>query len=341
MTQTPSSSDHFRRGRFFNPGTQPQRFSHFMKWIIRRKIGYWPPYVDSAPGPRPAAKVEGEELVATFVNHSTVLLQTRGINFLTDPVWSKRVSPVSFLGPRRHRHPGIVFEDLPEIHCILISHNHYDHLDLPTLKKLAARKQPAVFCPLGTGKLLRQAGLRHIHELDWWGHQPWEGLRIHCVPAQHFSARTPFDRNKALWCGWVVEDATGNIYFAGDTGFGDHFSAIKERFEPMRLALLPIGAYKPEWFMGPIHMTPEEAVAAHEVLGASTAVAIHFGTFPLADDGLNEPSERLDAALNRSIPSRPILVLQEGEGRSIPAHTTAKSRGEKELLPAAAKPLQR
>jgi L-ascorbate metabolism protein UlaG (beta-lactamase superfamily) len=323
---------HFKHSRFFNPGVPPQRFSQVIKWITHRKVGPWRNFVQSVRGPKPPAYVDGSQLRATFVNHATFLLQTEGYNLLTDPVWSERVSPIRFLGPRRHRDPGITFEDLPRIHCILISHNHYDHLDVPTLRRLVARDRPAIFCPLGVAKLLKRIGFQEIYELDWWQVQTWGHMRIHCVPAQHFSSRTPFDRNRTLWCGWVMEATGGGIYFAGDTGFGHHFNAIRDKFESLRLALLPIGAYMPEWFMGSVHMTPEQAVEAHSILEASTAIAIHFGTFSLADDGEAEPVDRLRIALTSTKQEWPFWILGEGEGRGVPelsistARSTARDR---------------
>lgn len=310
--------EHFRNGRFFNPGVPEHGFLTALKWMRNRKIGPWPRWVESTPGPRPPSQVEGAELRVTFINHSTVLLQTEGLNLLTDPVWSHRVSPVTFAGPERHRAPGIRFDDLPRIDALLISHNHYDHFDVATLKKLAAAHQPAVFCPLGLSKSLRRLGFRQVRELDWWQSAEWKGMRIGCVPAQHFSARTPFDRNRTLWAGWIVGAQNGNIYFAGDTGFGELFAAIRDRFPRIRLALLPIGAYEPEWFMGPVHMTPEQAVEARAILEASMAIAIHFGTFALADDSLAAPVERLARALQNREDAHKFLILQEGEERLIP-----------------------
>jgi L-ascorbate metabolism protein UlaG (beta-lactamase superfamily) len=309
---------HFRDGRFFNPGAGAHGFSQLWKWVTNRKPGPWRKWTPSTPGPTPPAQVQGAELRVTFVNHATVLLQTEGLNILTDPVWSFRVSPVGFAGPARHRDPGIRFADLPSIHCILISHNHYDHFDTPTLKRLARAHLPAVFCPLGLAKRLRGLGFRDVVEMDWGQSQPWKEMRVHCTEAQHFSARTPFDRNKTLWCGWVVETQHGNLYFAGDTGFGDFFAALRERFSTMRLALLPIGAYEPEWFMGPVHMTPEQAVEAASIVSATTSIGIHFGTFALADDGEAAPVERLRAALQGREDAERFRVLEEGEGHAVP-----------------------
>jgi L-ascorbate metabolism protein UlaG (beta-lactamase superfamily) len=310
--------EHFRDGRYFNPGAELQNFGRAMKWMLNRKIGPWRRWVDSTPGPKPLLQVEGSELRVTFINHSTVLLQTQGLNILTDPVWSERVSPVSFSGPRRHRPPGIRFDDLPPIHCLLISHNHYDHFDVPTLKRLAASHRPVVFCPLGLTGPLRRIGFREVNQLDWWQVRAWRDMRIHCVPAQHFSARTPFDRNRTLWCGWAIESEYGNLYFAGDTGFCGVFAAVRSRLSRIRLALLPIGAYEPEWFMGPVHMTPEQAVEAGSILDASVALAIHFGTFALADDGETAPVDRLQRALQKREGSGQFWVLEEGEERLVP-----------------------
>jgi L-ascorbate metabolism protein UlaG (beta-lactamase superfamily) len=310
--------EHFRDGRFFNPGASVQGFTTALKWMINRKIGPWRKWIDSTPGPKPPTHVEGSALRVTFVNHSTVLLQTEGLNILTDPVWSYRVSPVSFSGPQRHRDPGIRLEDLPPIDCLLISHNHYDHFDVPTLKRIANLHQPTVFAPLGLAKRLRRLGFCEVHELDWWQSLPWRHLRIHCVPAQHFSARTPFDRNRTLWSGWLIESTHGNLYFAGDTGFCDVFAALKERLSPIRLALLPIGAFDPEWFMGSVHMTPEQAVEARDLLQASLAIGIHFGTFALADDGETAPADRLRLALKNRKDRDQFWLLTEGEGRLVP-----------------------
>lgn len=308
--------EHFANGRYCNPGVPDHSFSQFLKWVTNRKIGAWNRWNPSEPGPAPPSSVEGRELRVTFVNHSTVLLQTEGRNLLTDPVWSRRVSPFSFAGPARHRAPGIRLEDLPPIHGILISHNHYDHLDLPTLR-LAAHHSPVVFCPLGLQRIVRSAGFHEVRELDWWHSHAWGTLRIHSVPAQHFSSRTPFDRNRTLWCGWVMEATAGNIYYAGDTGFGGFFAAIAERFAPVRLALLPIGAYEPEWFMGPIHMTPEQAIEARAILDAAVAVPIHYGTFSLADDSEVDPLDRLRRALEHRSDAARFWVLEHGEGRMV------------------------
>lgn len=316
--ETPPAVEHFRGGRFFNPGVPDHGFRQALAWMRNRRLGPWRKWIPSIPGPRPPVLIDGSELRVTFVNHATVLLQTAGLNLLTDPVWSYRVSPFSLVGPERHRDPGLRLQDLPPIHGILISHNHYDHLDVATLRQLAAMHHPTVFCPLGVAKMLRRVGFGEIYELDWSQSRPWKHLRMHCVRAQHFSARWPWDRNRTLWCGWVVETPHSNLYFAGDTGFGDFFSAIGERFAPIRLALLPIGAYEPEWFMGPVHMTPEDAIRVREMVHAEVAVGIHFGTFALADDGETAPVDRLRRALEGRNDADRFWILSEGEGRMVP-----------------------
>jgi L-ascorbate metabolism protein UlaG (beta-lactamase superfamily) len=201
------------------------------------------------------------------------------------------------------------FEDLPRIDLVLLSHNHYDHLNLATLRRLADRAQSHFVVPLGVARLLRSYGIGPVHELDWGHSLPVARTTIHCVPAMHFSARGLFDLNRTLWCGYVIETAGRIVYFAGDTAFGGHFEQIRRRFGSPRLALLPIGAYQPRWFMSPIHMAPDEAVRARQILAAQTSIAIHHGTFQLGDDGIDTPKRRLrEAGADDSF-----LVLANGE----------------------------
>jgi L-ascorbate metabolism protein UlaG (beta-lactamase superfamily) len=238
-----------------------------------------------------------------------VLLQQGGLHILTDPIWSKRASPFTWIGPRRHREPGMLIEDLPRIDIVLISHNHYDHLDLGTLHRLADRGKSQFIVPAGVARLLRSQDIGPVQELDWGESLTIGQTIIHSVPARHFSARGLFDRNRTLWCGYAIEARDRIIYFAGDTAFGDHFAGIRERFGAPRLALLPIGAYEPRWFMSPVHMGPDEAVRAHEILTAETSIAIHHGTFQLADEAIDTPKHLLRACAN----SDSFLVLENGQ----------------------------
>lgn len=205
-------------------------------------------------------------------------------------------------------------EDLPPIDAVLISHNHFDHLDLSTLHQLAARGSSTFVVATGGARLLRSQRIEPVHELDWGESLAISGFIIHCVPALHFSARGILDRNKTLWCGYVIEYPESLVYFAGDTGFGSHFAQIREKFGSPQLALLPIGAYEPRWFMSPVHMAPEEAVRAHEILGAKASIAIHHGTFQLADDGVNTPQKQLMACRRDDL----FLILRNGQSAEIP-----------------------
>jgi L-ascorbate metabolism protein UlaG (beta-lactamase superfamily) len=310
-------SDHFDGTRFQNLTSIPHGgFRAFLRWQTHRQVGPWQDR-DTPPGPSPPSRVA--DLRVTFVNHATVLLQQDGLNVLTDPIWSLRASPVSFLGPRRHHPPGLRFDDLPPIDAVLLSHNHYDHLDLPTLRRLEARHHPRFFCGLGNGSLLEKAGLHRVTELDWWQSVPLTAaVDLVAVPAQHFSNRGLFDRDRTLWLGYVLRGPAGRSYFAGDTGAGPHFAEIRRRLGSPRLAVLPIGAYRPPWFMSPVHEAPAEALDAHLALGAGTSVPIHFGTFALGDDGQDEPPRALEEAIARAHPGARFRVLGFGEGLEVP-----------------------
>jgi L-ascorbate metabolism protein UlaG (beta-lactamase superfamily) len=305
---------HFDGRRFFNPDApQARGFLDLLRWKFTSLPARSPAFVDDVRQTKPPASVGDGELRVTIVNHSTVLFQCRDVTILTDPVWSERASPFQWIGPRRRRAPGLRWEDLPRIDVVLLSHNHYDHLDLAALRKLADQNASQFVMPLGIGRLLEANGIGPVHELDWDGSLALSPITIHAVPALHFSARGLFDRNRTLWCGFVIEISGRIIYFAGDTAFGSHFDAIRERFGAPRLALLPIGAYEPRWFMSPVHMGPESAVKAHEILGAEISIAIHHGTFQLADEALDAPKQRL---LECS-PGDSFLVLDNGESATL------------------------
>ncbi len=256
-------------------------------------------------------------LVVTYINHATILIQVDGLNILTDPIWSPRASPLTFVGPRRVRTPGLELTDLPKIDIILLSHNHYDHMDIPTLKILQERDAPLVITGLGNRALLQQETI-NAHELDWWESTTIDTTSIYFVPAIHGSARGIFDRNKTLWGGFVIQSTQGNIYFAGDTAYGNHFREIKTRFEPIRLALLPIGHYLPRWMMQSVHMSPDDAAKAHIDLKSANSIGIHLGIFhglgSHNSEKLGEPEADLQKAKNKyAIANKDFYVLDVGE----------------------------
>ena len=287
-------SDHFDGRRFFNPsGANGQPFYQVPRMLMTRGTK-WPVNIEICEQVPPIR--QGDEVILTWIGHATFLLQTPAGNLLTDPVYSDRASPIGFAGPRRARPPAVRFEDLPRIDVVLVSHCHYDHCDLTALTAIERRWQPLVVTPLENGDLLRSAGVDHIEELDWFEASRAAPMSIVATPAQHFSARSPFDRNLRLWAGFLIEVAGVRIFFAADSGYGPHFGEIARRLGPSDVALLPIGAYEPRWFMKDVHMNPAEAVRAHEDLGARMSIAMHFGTFQLTAEGIDEPVEALERA---------------------------------------------
>ncbi len=313
-TGGPGFPNHFDGTRFYNPDApQAPGLLEALRWKLTSRPEPSPRFISDVEQSIPPRDVEGSGLRVTLVNHSTVLLQQRGRNILTDPIWSERASPLSWIGPRRRRKLGVSWADLPRIDAVLISHNHYDHLDLPTLRRLAARGDCTFIVPAGVGRLLRSENIEPAHELDWGEDLLLAGFTIHCVPALHFSSRRFYDRNTSLWCGYVIECQERLVYFAGDTAFGSHFTQIREKFGSPHLALLPIGAYEPRWFMSRVHMAPDEAVRAHEILAAQTSIAIHHGTFQLTDEGIDTPKKELT-----SYAPHGFLALNNGEFADIP-----------------------
>ena len=245
----------------------------------------------------------------TWIGHSTLLVQLDGVNFLTDPTWASRSGPFGGLvGVGRYTPPAIAFDDLPRIDFVLISHDHYDHLDEPTVKHLAQQFNPRFVVPLGIKQWLADRGITNVVEMNWGESVRIGGLTVVCTPAQHGSGRTLLDQGRRLWASWAVLGSK-RFYFAGDTGFGTHFAQIREKFGSPRLALLPIGAYEPRWFMSAIHMAPEEAIKAHEILAAKTSIAIHHGTFQLGDESVDTPVKQLIACGQ----PESFLVLKNGQ----------------------------
>ena len=254
----------------------------------------WPARIDEPR--RPLPRLDGAGAIVTFIGHATFLIQTAAGNILTDPMYSHRAGPLNMIGPRRVRQPAVPLDDLPPISIVLLSHNHYDHCDRRTLGLLAERFDPIVVTPLGNGALVRSAGIRRVEELDWWQDAKTSALPIVLTPAQHFSARSPLDRNLALWGGFMLVAGGARIFFAGDTAYAGFFRDVRQRLGPIDLALLPIGAYEPRWFMQIVHMNPAEAVQAHLDLEASESVGMHFGTFQMTTEGIDEPLRALEDA---------------------------------------------
>jgi L-ascorbate metabolism protein UlaG (beta-lactamase superfamily) len=290
-------SDHCDGQHFFNPGIVPQSrgLLQVLRWRTSSERTVWQkPPPDPAFPPPPLATEPGTAAVS-FVNHSTFLLRFPGLVLLTDPIFSERCSPVAWAGPKRARPPGITLADLPRPDVVLLSHNHYDHMDIPSLRTLQRLHAPRFVTLLGNAGILAKHGLEAI-ELDWWQHTEVGGLRLTATPARHFSARTPWDRNRALWGGFMLDTGAGRILFAGDSAAGPHWATIRQHLGPPALALLPVGAYEPRWFMAAAHMNPEEAVQAHLALGAVRSVGMHFGTFQLTDEPIDAPLHALAAA---------------------------------------------
>jgi L-ascorbate metabolism protein UlaG (beta-lactamase superfamily) len=310
-------SDHFDGKHFRNiTPAAPKGFLSLIKWRLTKDEGPWRKWVEAKPGPAPEKRVDKSELRITFINHSTVLIQIDGLNILTDPIWSERASPVSWAGPRRVRPPGIRYEDLPPINVVAVSHNHYDHLDIPTLMKLSADHHPKIFTALGNDLLMKENKITNVQSMEWWESvELSNGVTLTCVPAQHWSGRGFGDRMTNLWCGFVIKGFAGTVYFAGDTGFGPHFKLIADRYGPIDVALLPVGAFRPRWFMQSSHLSPADAILAHQVLEAKQSIAIHFGTFNLGDDGETEAVDLLRQEIKKS--GAAFHILDFGESLAI------------------------
>jgi N-acyl-phosphatidylethanolamine-hydrolysing phospholipase D len=256
---------------------------------------------------------------ATWIGHATFLVQLGGLNVLTDPHFTARASPLKFAGPARLAPPGLALANLPAPDVILVSHDHYDHLDEGSVRWLARHHPKAVFVvPLGLRRWLQRRHAANVVELDWWQRHDGHGFSVTAVPAQHFSGRSGHDRNRTLWCGFVLETAGRKVYFAGDTGYSKDFADIGSKMGPIDLALLPIGAYEPRWFMRAMHVNPEEAVRIHQDIGARQSIAMHWGTFRLTEEPADEPPRALARALKEArVPPEQFWVLQHGETRAL------------------------
>jgi L-ascorbate metabolism protein UlaG (beta-lactamase superfamily) len=316
-------SDHCNGTHFHNPPGLPQAlgFSELPRWwyrrLLRREFTPWPKDIPPPQTPVPPEGIPAGRIAVTFIGHSSFLLQLPGLNILTDPVFATRAGPFGVLGPKRVRPAALRLGQLPRIDVVVLSHNHYDHLDLTALRWLSQRHHPAIVTTLGNGGWLENRGVDRVTELDWWqSYHAAPDLEAICTPAQHFSARTPWDKARTLWGGFMLRTAAGLIFFAGDTGWAPHFAEISARLGAPALALIPIGAYEPRWFMQSVHMNPDEAVRAHRALGARQSIGMHFGTFHLTDEGIDEPVRALAVARTaQTVADEAFTTLEFGETR--------------------------
>lgn len=311
-------SDHFDGKRFFNPYEKDNKhsFLDLVKWKVEGKSQEWSSELFVEKYDIPPKSVD-EGIRVSYVGHASLLIQVDGVNILTDPIWSKRASPISWFGPKRIIDPGIKFEDLPKIDMVLISHNHYDHMDRKTIIKLYQRDNPTFLVPLGNDTILKSFATDiNVRALDWFGSAEFNSLIIHATPVIHWSSRIGVDRNKALWAGFVIETSAGNIYFSGDTAFGKGrvFDGVREQFGNMKLSLIAIGAYEPAWFMSGSHNNPEEGIKSFTRLGSEYGVAIHHGVFKLSDESNSKQVADFTQALeSNQISSDNFRILKVGQ----------------------------
>ena len=314
----PDKAHHTPQGFRNNARTSGKTTAEFFRWQRERRNLVIPP-----PAADLAAVVADVEFIrtnridfaVTWIGHATALVQLGGLNFLTDPHFSERASPVQFMGPRRWQRPGVALAELPRIDVVLLSHNHYDHLDAGSVDELATQSggPPLFLVPLGVDRWMEGAGVTRVRAMDWWESLDYEGVTVSFVPAQHWSRRTLADTNTTLWGGFVVQAGARSFYFAGDTGYGPDFAAIGARFGGFDLSLLPIGAYEPRWFMREAHVNPDEAVQIHRDVRSRKSLAIHWGTFPLTDEPLDRPLADLAIARSRHrLAAEDFVTLRHG-----------------------------
>jgi len=316
-------SNHFDGKRFFDPEMNYKKnFWDFLKWKFNYKSVAWPDHVDVIKYDHPPQRVAGDGLRISNVGHVTFLIQTQGLNILTDPVWSERASPVSFAGPKRVINPGIKFEDLPPIDVVWISHNHYDHMDISTIKRLWKKHRPRIITPLGNASVIHSYDEEiEVETYDWQDEIIISNsIKFHLTPMQHWSARGFFDHNKSLWAALTIQTDGGNIYFIGDSGYGRgrYFKKDKEQFGEFRAALIPMGAYEPRWFMEYAHMNPDEMLKAYNDLGQPYTVPSHYDVFKLTDEGRGEARDQLKISMKKQGIGSKIKLLEVGQFWDVP-----------------------
>ncbi len=307
----------------------------FLKWRWQRRGSQVPsPESYSFPSARndpDFLKSNRTKTTCTWIGHASILLQLNGKNILTDPQFSERASPVQWAGPKRVMPPGLSLEELPQIHMVVISHDHYDSLDAQTIRRLRGREggeNTTFFVGLGLGRWFKSLGVDRVIELDWWNRRRQDGLEVIAVPVHHWSQRTPFSRNTTLWAGWVIRSEGFSFFFCGDTGYSPIFKEIGRRLGPFDLSAIPIGAYEPRWFMRYYHVSPEEAVQIHLDIGSRKSVAIHWGTFMLTDEPLDEPPKKLRNAIKeKGLTQDGFLALRHGETIILDADNSWRSLG--------------
>ncbi|WP_261841201.1 MBL fold metallo-hydrolase [Aliamphritea ceti] len=308
-------SSHFKEGEFNNYShAQTHTFWEIVWTSLTTDFerATWPEQVNTAVDESPLERVDGDNVRITFINHATLLVQSGGYNILTDPVFSERASPVSFIGPKRVHKPGIALKNLPKIDAIVISHNHYDHFDLDSVNTLIERDTPQIFTGLGVSQILENTS--NVTEMDWGqSAQVDKNFKLWFLDVQHNSGRSLTDRNTTLWGGFLFEVGKKKIYFGGDTGYADHYKRTFERFGSVDVAFLPLGAYSPRIMFKPVHLNPDEAVQAHKDLNAKVSIGMHFGTFQLSAEPRNEPVELLERAkLKAGIAASSFITLDVG-----------------------------
>ncbi|HKI45695.1 MAG TPA: MBL fold metallo-hydrolase [Balneolales bacterium] len=312
-------NEHHIPNGFRNPfATESRGFADIWRWMSERrgnpgkKISLHPRSVDLD-----FIHENRTKPLIIWLGHSAFLLQIDGVNILTDPMLGERASPFPLVGPVRYTPPAIKAEDLPVIDLVLVSHNHYDHLDSGTIKQLLEQQhdnQPHFYVPLGLKDWFTDMGAQSITELDWWNEDQWRDYHVIAVPGQHFSGRGLGDHNATLWCGWVIRNEVFSYYFAGDSGYCLYFKEIGDRLGPMSLSTIPIGAYKPRWFMKAVHVNPEEAVKIHQDVRSQFSIGMHWGTFKLTDEDMDEPPRKLRRAVKESgLDEKEFITVDPGQ----------------------------